>query len=82
MAAPGLGIMVDFVEFYVPSNPILRPNGVKYVLDQLKESKIEVCTVTQQHPPYYVQSTLTSLHSAARFSTSLPVPGFNAPLRT
>lgn len=39
---PSQTIMGELVEFYVTSNPVLRPNGVKYILDQLKESKIEV----------------------------------------
>lgn len=34
--------MGEFVEFYVTSNPPLRSNGVKYILDQLKESMIQV----------------------------------------
>lgn len=38
---PNLRTMGEFIEFYVTCNPPLRPNGVKYVLDQLKESKIE-----------------------------------------
>lgn len=37
--------MCDFAEFYVTSNPPLRPNGVKYILDQLKESRIAVSSI-------------------------------------
>ena len=40
---------MSFVEFYITSNPPLRPSGVKYVLEQVQKNQIPVSLTSSGH---------------------------------
>ncbi|SPO00907.1 uncharacterized protein DNG_03655 [Cephalotrichum gorgonifer] len=65
--------MEDIIEFYVSCNPPLRPKGVEYVFDQLRESKIEHLEILYEStvPWFQCLATKHQRSSLVNFLTSL-----------